>query len=101
MTQSENGCSKKVLKHWSKVSTIPALCRQKLRKKLDQELLKFWCKNKNFERDQHISAKTEHLGLLELTCCNRTTCNRHLCRKTTVLSCHRCLINTGVEKMNM
>ncbi len=25
---------------------------------------------------------------------------RHQCRKTTVLSCHRCLINTGVEKMN-
>ncbi len=27
---------------------------------------------------------------------NRTTCIRHQCRKTTVLSCHRCLINTGV-----
>jgi hypothetical protein len=25
---------------------------------------------------------------------------KHQCRKTTVLSCHRCLINTGVEKMN-
>ncbi len=24
----------------------------------------------------------------------------HQCRKTTVLSCHRCLIKTGVEKMN-
>jgi len=24
--------------------------------------------------------------------------NRHRCRKTTVLGCHRCLINTGVEK---
>jgi hypothetical protein len=23
---------------------------------------------------------------------------RHLCRKTTVLSCHRCLFNTGIEK---
>ncbi len=31
---------------------------------------------------------------------NRTTCNRHLCRKMTVLSYHRCLINTGVEKIN-
>ncbi len=28
---------------------------------------------------------------------NRTAHIRHLCRKTTVLSCHRCLINTGVE----
>ncbi len=26
--------------------------------------------------------------------------NRHLCIKNTVLGCHRCLINTGVEKMN-
>ncbi len=25
---------------------------------------------------------------------------RHQCRKTTVLCCHRCLINTGVEKLN-
>ncbi len=25
---------------------------------------------------------------------------RHLCSKTTVLSCHRCLINTVTEKMN-
>ncbi len=24
----------------------------------------------------------------------------HQCRKTTVLRCHRCLINTGIEKMN-
>ncbi len=30
----------------------------------------------------------------------QTACIRHQCRKTTVLSCYRCLINTGVEKMN-
>jgi hypothetical protein len=24
---------------------------------------------------------------------------QHICRKTTLLSCHRCLINTGVEKI--
>jgi hypothetical protein len=29
---------------------------------------------------------------------NRTARIRHRCRKTTVLSCHRCLINTGVKK---
>jgi len=29
---------------------------------------------------------------------NRTTRIRHQCRKTTVLSCPRCLINTGVER---
>jgi len=28
----------------------------------------------------------------------KTVHNRHQCRKTTVLGCHRCLINTGVEK---
>jgi hypothetical protein len=31
----------------------------------------------------------------------RTAHIRHLCRKTTVLSCLRCLINTGIEKMNV
>ncbi len=31
---------------------------------------------------------------------NRTARIRHQCRKTTALSCHRSLINTGVEKMN-
>ncbi len=31
---------------------------------------------------------------------NRTAHIRHQCRKTTVLCSHRCLINTGVEKMN-
>ncbi len=29
---------------------------------------------------------------------NRTAHIRHQCRKTTVLNCHRFLINTGVEK---
>jgi hypothetical protein len=29
---------------------------------------------------------------------NKTTGNRHLCRKATVLICHECLINTSVEK---
>ncbi len=29
---------------------------------------------------------------------NRTECSRRLCRKTTVLSCHGCLINIGFEK---
>ncbi len=31
---------------------------------------------------------------------NRTSCIRNQCRKTTALSCHRYLINTGVKKMN-
>jgi hypothetical protein len=35
-----------------------------------------------------------------LTRNNRIAYIRHLCRKTAVLNCHRCLINTGVEKMN-
>jgi hypothetical protein len=30
---------------------------------------------------------------------NGTAHIQHQCRKTTVLSCHRCLIKTGVEKM--
>jgi hypothetical protein len=35
-----------------------------------------------------------------LTRNNRTVHIRHLCRKTAVLNCHRCLLNKGVEKMN-
>ncbi len=31
---------------------------------------------------------------------NRTARIRHQCKKTAVLSCHRCLINTSVEKGN-
>ncbi len=31
---------------------------------------------------------------------NRAAGIRQQCRKTIVLSCHRCLINIGVEKMN-
>ncbi len=31
---------------------------------------------------------------------NRTTCIRHQCRYITAPSCHKCLINTGVEKRN-
>jgi hypothetical protein len=31
---------------------------------------------------------------------NRTAHIRHQCRKTTVFSSQRCLIETGVEKMN-
>jgi hypothetical protein len=34
------------------------------------------------------------------SCANRTVHIEHQCRKTTVLSCHRCLMMTGVEKMN-
>jgi hypothetical protein len=31
---------------------------------------------------------------------NRKASIRHQCRNTAVLSCHRCLINIGAEKMN-
>jgi hypothetical protein len=38
--------------------------------------------------------------LLPIVFTNRSARIRHKCRKTTVLSCHRCLINPGIEKMN-
>jgi hypothetical protein len=37
-------------------------------------------------------------ALLNKLYCNRRAHIRHLHRKTAVLSCHRCLINTGVIK---
>ncbi len=48
------------------------------------------------EMQQH----TQHEQQCYNVCRNGTVHIRHQCRKTTVLSCHRCLINTGVEKMN-
>jgi hypothetical protein len=41
-----------------------------------------------------------HLEKRHLAERNRPAHIRHQCRKTTVLSCYRCLINTVVEKMN-
>jgi len=38
-----------------------------------------------------------HLGVMLF---NRTARIKHQCRKMTVISCHRCLINIGVEKVN-
>jgi len=37
---------------------------------------------------------------LDITHDDKTGHVRHQFRKTTALSCHICLINTGVEKMN-
>ncbi len=42
--------------------------------------------------------RMEQLGMKNVN--NRTAHNWHQCRKTTVLSCHRCVINSGVEKTN-
>ena len=44
--------------------------------------------------------KMKHLTHKKKECFIKTARIIHQCRKTTVLSHHRCLINTGVEKMN-
>ncbi len=56
---------------------------------------------KTFKREQKMVGRFE-LGGGEcfVSDKNRTAHIRHQCKKTTVLSCHWCLINTGVEKMN-
>ncbi len=48
-------------------------------------------------RDQSLYVHIEGKHVLSRLC-NRTACIRDQCRKTTVFNCHRCLINTGVEK---
>ncbi len=49
--------------------------------------------------------KLDHLTMVTKTiqhCLSKRGANlRHLCRKTIVLSCHGCLIKTGVEKTNI
>jgi hypothetical protein len=44
-----------------------------------------------------FSCSTDFSDLESLKLLNRTVCSRHHCMKITVLSCHRCLIKTGVE----
>ncbi len=62
----------------------------------------FWCGkieqylNKDYNFDHQMSLSKSKCWYSN----NRTVHIRHQCRKTTVLGCHRCLINTGVEKMN-
>jgi hypothetical protein len=46
--------------------------------------------------DNHASKEFFHVSINP----NGTPHIRHQCRKTVVLSCHRCLLNSGVEKMN-
>ncbi len=49
-----------------------------------------------------IKLKQTHHSIMRQICSvrlNRVAHIRHPCMKITVLSCHRCLIKTGVEKM--
>ncbi len=55
----------------------------------------------------HKKFKCTRYRISSIYCCliihysaNRRAPIRLQCKKTTVLNCHRCLINTGVEKMN-
>ncbi len=61
------------------------------------------CVEKN-EQNLNIGKNFDHQISLSKSKCwysnNRTAHNRHQCRKTIVSSCHRCLISTGVKKMN-
>jgi hypothetical protein len=64
--------------------------------------MKYWYSNNRTARIRHHCRKTTvlswHRCLNNWYSNNRTSCIRHQCRKTTVLSCNRCLNNTGVEK---
>jgi hypothetical protein len=53
-------------------------------------------------KDAFTPAKTQATATATATATfkNRTASIRHKFRKTIVLSCQRCLINTGVEKIN-
>jgi hypothetical protein len=51
---------------------------------------------------QKVNSNTKWLKIWSWYCCqvdflNRTARIRHLCKKTTVLDNHKCIINTGVE----
>ncbi len=58
-------------------------------------------KQKVYEKASLQNIKfTKHQVVKMSISCNRTVHIRHWCKKTTVLNCHRCLVNTGVEKLN-
>jgi len=66
-------------------------------------LKKYWTQNIPFKKrfyfpKEHFCNKNLQERVTPKFSINRTACIRHQCRKTTVLSCHRCLINSGVEK---
>jgi hypothetical protein len=52
--------------------------------------------NKDWSFDHQMSLNKRKFWYSD----NRTECIRHLCRKTTVLSCNRCLINTNEQHLN-
>ncbi len=54
-------------------------------------------KKKSWRRNVGVGVGDDDSNELRL---NRRAHIKHQCRKTIVLSCHRCLINTGVEKMS-
>jgi len=59
-----------------------------------------WQKTKVTENySQHMSTHMRQ-NFFSISSDKRATCFKHLCRKTTVLSCHKCLLNTGVDKIN-
>jgi hypothetical protein len=64
---------------------------------VNQKFLKFE-KVKNIAKKKSKTAKAK-AGYYKIEL-NGTAHIRHQCWKTTVLSCHRCLIKMGVEKMN-
>ncbi len=51
-------------------------------------------------KQSSLSLKSVDYTRLRFIALNRRAHMRYQCRKTTVLSSHRCLIKTGVEKMN-
>ncbi len=68
------------------------------------------CRSRSIKTDKEYSItaylfgalmkKMLHLVLLRKSIQNRGAHIRYQCRKTTVLSCHRCLINTGSKNIN-
>ena len=71
--------------------------RRPLRNKQNhRNILKSFLKNNRSLKGQNIK---EHVQSQNVEC-YVTAHIRHQCRKTAVISCHSCLFNSGVEKMN-
>jgi hypothetical protein len=86
LSEDELGISANYLDAWNDLSDLWFLGMQVLNSLMPQVSCCVWKKCFNIKRSTFLL--------------NGTVLNRHQCRKTTVLGCNRCTINTGIEKMN-
>ncbi len=98
-----------VFLHWSLICAVLLTHLLSRARKIGNKALKWlyvWKFSFKFQKREWLFAKLHsRLSSFKFVACTLKDCNRivpirHQWRKTTVLSRHRCLIKSGIEKMN-